>query len=1009
MYNLREKRRRDYKELNNGLWKKQNLQSTPSLSDVSSADTLVSESLQSLSSHEELIDDNEALLSDDGCEQTDEDEGLISEHEQGHVSSEVPNETDPQRGRSHIQADSTTDLAVSARQTYNRGSSEDSTPAISQTLQIPSSTYANEPIICQNMSGQPLQRAKTATINQTITIPTHDWIYPSGPKRSVHDSSLQPEHFYHHSGSSDSDEQHTTRLNDDSFRSVLEDQGPKPERAFIEKFGFDFEEFSINPFAKPSISGSTQQIGISNQDKKRFETWLTTSPWRIWVTKVYSQHPFALCKFDKCEHRFTLHGNPTSSNIIRHLKRQHNNDYELFFTGLKGKQKTLEAFSAVRTIVSKPFPFAKRFLKFLSLNNSKLHLLNVFIEGFIPFSLVESQGFRLLLDNYNSVGRSSISSRKGLVSLLAQYETEFSLQLKQTLRQSSNFNLLIDMWTSSNQRSYLAVMVCFCPNLNGKSKLSKDDVNTGKRPNTHILDFIDLSSQRHSGDNIKTALLSCLTKYSISHKVSSITLDNGSNNISMLEDLDKEIQNGFGSNGVGSIVKVRCMNHVLNRVFLDLLKGFEMHHKQLLSRIDKLTHFTKSNVYIRSKIQTYIPCTIPKHNNTRFISRYRQLDAFLKVSKGAKEFFFENRFDPEYQLTQEDCSIFCYDQAEIESILFLLRLTRIFYEFTMLLQDDSMNSLYHGIEYYMQLNQYFDSCESIKNGSMDSDHLQSAGLKPTHFSAPKETQDEILGAIIAARPKFEKYLKVAYEEPGYWAAHILQPHCKSHLLTNVFDQPFSNHVLELVNGYVTLYIKKFNENSDYHSNDEHLIPARLRPVEGKKFKIMRNLSKFCEQNLATCSRATKNEWQIYLNEPLETENSYLDYWLANQNRFPALCSLALSFFHTKISTADVERCFSISKRVLESRFSLASENLRRTMILRNRMKCFNIYSEMLVAKDIAWDAWTEDEEAFESTSDLASSSKRPSKNNSKPILMVSSSDESDNNELEKTSDLYKSD
>ncbi|SCV04238.1 putative transposase of the Rover1 hAT-like family [Lachancea nothofagi CBS 11611] len=967
MYHLRAKRRRDYKDLTNGLWKKQNLQSTPSLSEVSSADTLVSESLQYLSSHEVLLDDNEAFSSDDGCEQTEEDEGPVSKHEQGHVHPEEPNEADIQRGQSQIQAEPTTDLAISARQSYNRGSSEDSTRVICQTLQIPSSTYVNEPIICQNMSGQTLQRVKTATINQTITIPIHGRIYPSGRKRNVYDSSLQPEHFYHHSGSSHSDEQHTTRLNNDSFSSTLE--GPESERAFIEKFRFDFEEFSINPFAKPSISGSTQQIDIGDQDKKKFETWLTTSPWRIWVTKVYSQHPFALCKFDECEHRFTFHGNPTSSNIIRHLKRQHNNDYELFFKGLKGKQKPLETFSAVRTIVSKPFPFAKRFLKFLSLNNSKLHLLNVFIEGFIPFSLVESQGFRLLLDNYNSLGRSSASSRKGLVNLLAQYETEFSLQLKQTLRQSSNFNLLIDTWTSSNQKRYLTVMVCFCPNLNVKSKLSKDDVNTGKRPNTHILDFIDLSNQRLTSDNIKAALLSCLTKYSICHKVSSITLDNGSNNISMLEDLHKEIQNGFGPYGVGSIVKVRCMNHVLNRVFLDILNGFEMHHKELLSRIDKLAYFTKSDVYIRGKIQTYIPCAIPKHNNTSFSSRYRQLDAFLKVSKGAKEFFFENRFDLEYQLTQEDCSIFCYEQGEIESILFLLRLTRIIYEVTMMLQDDSLNSLYHGIEYYMQLNRYFDSCESIKNGSMDSDHLQTVGLKLTHFSAPKEIRDEIIDAIVAARPKFEKYLKVAYKEPGYWAAHILQPRCKSHLLTNVFDKPFSDHVLELVNGYVTQYIKKFNESSDILSNDEHLVPARLKPVKGKKFKVMRNLSKLCEQNLATCSRAIKDEWQIFLDEPLDTESSYLEYWLANQNRFPALCSLALSFFHTKISIADVDRCFSISKRALESRFSLASENLRRTMILRNRMKCFDVYSEMLVAEDIACDAWTKDEGTFKSTSD----------------------------------------
>lgn len=46
--------------------------------------------------------------------------------------------------------------------------------------------------------------------------------------------------------------------------------------------------------------------------------------------------------------------------------------------------------------------------------------------------------------------------------------------------------------------------------------------------------------------------------------------------------------------------------------------------------------------------------------------------------------------------------------------------------------------------------------------------------------------------------------------------------------------------------------------------------------------------------------------------------------------------------NAKLLTADVERCFSISKRALENRFSLSSTNLKRTMIPRNRFKCFGM-------------------------------------------------------------------
>lgn len=45
-----------------------------------------------------------------------------------------------------------------------------------------------------------------------------------------------------------------------------------------------------------------------------------------------------------------------------------------------------------------------------------------------------------------------------------------------------------------------------------------------------------------------------------------------------------------------------------------------------------------------------------------------------------------------------------------------------------------------------------------------------------------------------------------------------------------------------------------------------------------------------------------------MEEPIQNEIDYLDYWLANQDKYPTLFQLALSFFHTRLSRADVERC-----------------------------------------------------------------------------------------------------
>lgn len=193
-------------------------------------------------------------------------------------------------------------------------------------------------------------------------------------------------------------------------------------------------------------------------------------------------------------------------------------------------------------------------------------------------------------------------------------------------------------------------------------------------------------------------------------------------------------------------------------------------------------------------------------------------------------------------------------------------------------------------------------------------------------------------------------------------AHILQPHRKTDLLTRSFDQSFIEEVIESATSYVVNYCKTYAETSD--------IILRSKPVNAnrvKKPKLLKKLSAYLDRNIAKFHHSPKDEWKMYLEEPLQTDKEFVSYWLENQSRFPALCNLALAFYHTKLSTAGVESSFSISKRVLDNRFSLANPHLKRTMIMRNRLKCFNLRKKMPVAEHIATDAWSEDEEDVDYT------------------------------------------
>ena len=316
--------------------------------------------------------------------------------------------------------------------------------------------------ISQELNGS-LQYTGTVNIIQTISIPSSNWDYSGSSKNKLHDTFLQPSDFHGYGSSSDSDRNIDSKSTAIQRSETHANEYLRSEAAFKRKFNFGFEDFSFNPFSKPFLVMGPGEDNIRGQVEKRFNAWLSSSPYAIWVTKVKDESPFAVCKYEKCEHRFTLDGNPTSSNIVRHLRRQHNRDYELFRKRLVNEQRVLDSFPTVHSSQSKPIAFTKKFLQFLSLNHSKLRILNMFIEGFIPFSMIEAEGMKDVLSVFSTAGLPIISSRKGLVSLLSSCEKAFNEQLKHSMRYSNHFNILIDMWTSSNQKDMWQLWRPFVP------------------------------------------------------------------------------------------------------------------------------------------------------------------------------------------------------------------------------------------------------------------------------------------------------------------------------------------------------------------------------------------------------------------------------------------------------------------------------------------------------------------------------------------------------------------
>lgn len=240
----------------------------------------------------------------------------------------------------------------------------------------------------------------------------------------------------------------------------------------------------------------------------------------------------------------------------------------------------------------------------------------------------------------------------------------------------------------------------------------------------------------------------------------------------------------------------------------------------------------------------FTPKTIPRYSNTRFLSRYKQLSMCLKLTGPVRDFYFENRLNSEYQLTPEDLPSFCYHPNEIRTLETFLRVIHTFHEYIMLLQDDMLNNLPNGIEYYLQIDNFFKSCKEIRNGSTDGRHLRNAGLMKKHlYSVDENILCNILLIIEDAYPKFQKYLGLALAEPGYWVEHLLQPSCKTGILMSNFDENFKRHTLEFSKRYVHDYLSHFQTRRKDNRKQHVRKGSSNRSLEPRKkgYKVLKNL------------------------------------------------------------------------------------------------------------------------------------------------------------------------
>jgi hypothetical protein len=118
-----------------------------------------------------------------------------------------------------------------------------------------------------------------------------------------------------------------------------------------------------------------------------------------------------------------------------------------------------------------------------------------------------------------------------------------------------------DAWTSSNRLAFLAIV---------GSWITQD-----WKLEEILLDFVELHGA-HSGQNMASAIASVVSELDISNKLVALVSDNASNNGTLVDHLETELQGASNYSGTrwdSTKGHIRCLSHVIHLSVMSLLRG----------------------------------------------------------------------------------------------------------------------------------------------------------------------------------------------------------------------------------------------------------------------------------------------------------------------------------------------------------------------------------------------------------------------------------------------------
>ena len=489
------------------------------------------------------------------------------------------------------------------------------------------------------------------------------------------------------------------------------------------------------------------------------------------------------------------------------------------------------------------------------------------------FRMVEHKWFNILMKwmngNYEFIGRKSIKNE-----CMRVYESEKN-QLKRSLKEAESISLTTDLWTSNQNLQYMCLVAHY--------------IDENWVLQCRVLNFIDVDPP-HTGIVIAQAIFECTVEWKIEDKVTTITLDNATNNDTAVTNLKAKLLARKNSVFDPNYFHIRCAAHIVNLVVNDGLQPID----NLITCLRNTVKYFKRSpsrmykfVEVCNNYSVKVGRGLALDVKTRWNSTYKMLDTCIDYKDA---FGYYKEVDTSYVWKPSDSDWVLF--GKIRPILGTMA---------------EATTAFSG-SLYPTANCFYPYIVKVKRALIGA----------------QQSGDTYLMSMAAAMlEKFDKY----WEEKNnvMVIATILDPRFKMRYIKWCFAQIFDpvrceieindiNQELErLYNKYEILNRQKMGDNG---TNRQSTLASL--DTTSSMASIASDFQSFLQSSV---TESSKSELLIYLDEPNEPiDNKHfnlLRYWNVNCHRFPVVSSLAKRFLAVPVSSVSSECTFSNAGRVLD--------------------------------------------------------------------------------------------